>query len=276
MKKSTYISYGLILIGSLAMSIGVVSFLSPNHITTGGTAGMAILFHFIFNLPIGLLMGLINLPLLVIGYQFLGKKFTILSAVCILLIMLFVDLFSKGIPIPKLNDNLLLATIYGGVFIGFGLGCIFKVGASAGGGTIIARIVSNKFSIKASSVLLFLDAMIVISSGLVFDSFEMALWSLISIYVTTKLIDTVLTGAPTQKIVHISSLKNLNELSALIHEQMGITGTIVKGNDLSNSEYKDIIFIMIDKTRLMTLKELVLSYDSQVKMIVMEASEILA
>ena len=169
----------------------------------------------------------------------------------------------------------MLATLYGGVIIGVGLGLIFKGGASAGGGTILAKIISSNSSIKTSTVVLMLDAIVVVSAGFVFQSIELGLWSLISIYVASKLIDAILVGAQGQKIVHISSTKNLTELSNLISEQIGVSGTIVKGNDLGEKEYKDIIFIMIDKTRLNTLKQLVSAYDKDVKMIVMEATEIL-
>ena len=82
-------------------------------------------------------------------------------------------------------------------------------------------------------------------------------------------------GASNQKIVHISSSKNLKELSLIISENLGISGTIIKGNDLGDTEYKDIIFIMIDKNKLSPLKHLVLQYDINVKMIVMEATEVL-
>ena len=152
---------------------------------------------------------------------------------------------------------------------------IFKGGASAGGGTILAKIISASTDIKTSTVILILDALVVASAGIVFNSIELALWSLISIYVGSKLIDLILVGASNQKIVHISSSKNLNEISLVISENLGISGTIIKGNDLGNTEYKDIVFIMIDKNKLNILKQLVFQYDKNVKMIVMEATEVL-
>jgi uncharacterized membrane-anchored protein YitT (DUF2179 family) len=115
----------------------------------------------------------------------------------------------------------------------------------------------------------------VTAGGIVFNSMELALWSLISIYVASKLIDLILVGANSQKIVHISSAKSLKELSLIITENLGISGTIIKGNDLGDTEYKDIIFLMIDKNKLTPLKQLVLEYDQNVKMIVMEATEVL-
>ena len=269
------VNYIFILLGSFAMAFGVVAFLSPNHIATGGTAGLAIVLHNVFKLPIGVLMGLINIPLLLVGLKYLGKQFALKSIFCIASVVIFVDLFAQYFHLPVLSNNLMLATLYGGVIIGVGLGLIFKGGASAGGGTILAKIISSNSSIKTSTVVLMLDAIVVVSAGFVFQSIELGLWSLISIYVASKLIDAILVGAQGQKIVHISSTKNLTELSNLISEQIGVSGTIVKGNDLGEKEYKDIIFIMIDKTRLNTLKQLVSAYDKDVKMIVMEATEIL-
>ena len=269
------LNYLFIVLGSFTMAFGVVGFLSPNHVATGGTAGMAILFNQLLPISIGSWMAIINIPLLIIGVKYLGKKFAIKTLVCILSIILFVDVLSKIILLPALSNNLMLATLYGGVAIGVGLGLIFKGGASAGGATIIAKIISIQRPVKPSSVVMILDAFVVISSGFVFKSVELALWSLISIYATSKLIDTILVGAQSQKIVHISSYKNLHELSKVISENMGISGTIIKGNDLQVSEYKDIIFLMVDKTRLNELKQLVFNYDENVKMIVMEAVEIL-
>jgi uncharacterized membrane-anchored protein YitT (DUF2179 family) len=273
--KTEVINYLFILLGSAVMAFGIVGFLSPNHIATGGTAGLAIVLNHVFNLSIGTWMALINIPLLLITLKSLGKRFAIKTIVCIAAIVVLVDFFAKVIQLPALSTNLMLATLYGGVTIGVGLGLIFKGGASAGGASILAKLFNEKFGIKSSTVILILDAIIVASAGFVFHSIELALWSLISIYVASKLIDTILVGAQSQKIVHISSIKNLHELSKIISDNLGISGTIIKGNDLQISEYKDIIFIMIDKNRLNELKQIVLQYDKDVKMVVMEATEIL-
>ncbi|MBN8696918.1 MAG: YitT family protein [Bacteroidetes bacterium] len=273
--RTEVLNYASIILGSLIMAFGVVAFLSPNHIATGGTAGLAIVLNSVFNLPVGVLMALINVPLLAFGLKYLGKKFAIKTVFCILAIVVFVDVLAHIIHLPSLSNNLMLATLYGGVTVGVGLGMIFKGGASAGGGSIIAKIIAANSNLKTSTVVLILDALVVVSASIVFKSIELALWSLISIYVTSRLIDTVLVGVQGQKIVHISSSKNLTELSTFISSELGVSGTIVKGNDLGANEYKDIIFIMIDKNRLNALKQLVSNYDPNVKMIVMEATEVL-
>ena len=273
--KNEIANYTYILLGSLAMAFGVVAFLSPNHVATGGTAGLAIVLSNVLPLSVGLLMLLINIPLLLVSLKYLGKKFAIKTIICIAFIVLFVELFTKILRLPSFSNDLMLATLYGGLSVGLGLGLIFKGGSSAGGGTILAKIISSKTSMKTSTVILILDALVVLSAGYVFKSVELALWSLISIYVGSKVIDTILVGGQSQKIVHISSSKNLNELSRIISESIGVSGTIVSGNDLERSEYRDIIFIMIEKNKLNVLKQIVSNYDSKVKMIVMEATEIL-
>ncbi len=273
--KIEILNYGFILIGSMSLAFGVVAFLAPNNIATGGAAGLAILLHYVFNLPIGVLFLLINVPLLIIGVKYLGEIFAIKTAISILLISFFVDIFTVVIHLPNLSNNLLLATLYGGLAIGVGLGLVFKGGASAGGGTILAKIVASKTSIKTSTIVLVLDGIIVIFAGIYFKNIEISLWSLMSIFVAIKLIDTVLIGASNQKIVHISSINNLNELSNIITKTLGVTGTIVSGSSLSATEHKEIIFLVIDKSRFNTLKQLVANYDENVKMIVMEATEVL-
>lgn len=275
MTKNNFISVLYILFGSIVMALGIVGFLAPNHIATGGTAGLAIVINELIPLSIGLWMASVNIPLLILGFRYVGKKFALKTILCIGLIICSVDILSKIIKLEPLSQNLMLATLYGGVLIGVGLGLIFRGGASAGGASIVAKIVNTKYAIKSSAVIMVLDALVVISAGIVFKSIELALWSLISIYVGSKLIDAILIGAQSQKIVHISSVKNLHDLSKIISDELGVSGTIIKGNDLQISEYKDIIFLMIDKNRLQELKQLVQEYDNQVKMIVMEAAEVL-
>jgi uncharacterized membrane-anchored protein YitT (DUF2179 family) len=261
--------------GSFMMALSICAFLAPNQIATGGTAGLAIVMNEIYALSIGIWMAIINIPLLVISLKYLGKRFAVNTIFCIGFIILFIEVFTKGFEIKAFSNDLMLSTLYGGILMGIGLGLIFKGGASAGGASIIARILNNKFKVKTGTIIMMIDGLVILMAGLVFKSIELALWSLISIYVASKLIDMILVGAQNQKIVHISSVKNLHVLSKIIADELGISGTVIKGNDLQISEYKDIIFLMIEKNRLQELKQIVFNYDSQVKMIVMEANEVL-
>ncbi|MCC7332575.1 MAG: YitT family protein [Flavobacteriales bacterium] len=274
-RKTEIKNYIFIFFGCLFLSFGMVAFLIPNKIATGGIAGLSIIFHHLFGLPAGTVLALVNIPLLLVSVKYLGKKFALRTVVVIALASFFIDLLAEGFNFPVLSTNTLLATLYGGVSIGIGLGLIFKGDASAGAGTILAKILNDKWGTKTGDVILVIDAIVVVLAGVVFKDVELALWSLISIYVTSKLIDIILTGKRNEKIVHIAS-DNLEKLSQIMEEELGFTGTILKGKDLNFSHERNIIFVVVDMGRLSALRNLVQEFDPKAFMVVMEASELLA
>lgn len=274
LNRSEIRNFIFIVLGCIFLSLGMVGFLIPNKIATGGIAGLSIVLHHLFKMPTGFLLAIVNVPLLLVSVKYLGKKFAIRTIITIALIAILVDFFAEILKFPALSDNTLLATLYGGVAVGIGLGLIFKGDASAGAGTILAKILNQKLGIKTGNVILVLDAVVVISAGIVFQDIELALWSLISIYVASKLIDIILTGRQHEKIVHIAA-KNLEELSRKIADELGINGTILKGKDLNFDFDKNVILIVVEINRLNALKNLVQEFDSNAFMVVMEASELL-
>lgn len=272
--KAELKNYLFIIVGAIFLATGMVGFLIPNKIATGGIAGLSIILHHLFELPTGVILMLVNIPLLLLSLNYLGKKFAIRTIITIVIIALFVDLLGEIYAIAAFSDNTLLSSLYGGVFVGIGLGLIFKGESSAGAGTIIAKILNEKANIKTGDAILILDALVVVAAGVVFKDIELALWSLISIYVSAKLINLLLTGSKHQKIVHIA-LDNPEKIQQKITEELGITGTLMQGNDLYNSNHKNIIFIVVDNSKINVLKNMVHSADPKALMIVMEATELL-
>lgn len=272
--KKEFINIAFILIGTLLVALGVVGFLIPNKIATGGTSGLAIVLFHLLKLPMGVLLFAINLPLLIVGLKYLGKRFALKTVFAILLMSVFIDLLNEHFHLQALSNNLLLSTIYGGLIIGLGIGFIFKGEASAGGGTIIAKIVCGRTDLKPGTVILIIDIFVVSLSAIVFKNLELALWSMISIYVSSKFIDLVISGRRQNKIVHIAS-KNLTELNQIITEEIGVTGTIIKGNNLRFKEERNVLLISVSKNRIISLKNLVSDYDSSARMVVFEATELL-
>lgn len=272
--KSELKNYLFIIVGAIFLAAGMVGFLIPNKIATGGIAGLSIILHHLFELPTGVILILVNIPLLLLSLNYLGKKFAIRTIITIVITALFIDLLSEVYNITAFSDNTLLSSLYGGVFVGIGLGLIFKGESSAGAGTIIAKILNEKANIKTGDAILILDALVVVAAGVVFKDIELALWSLISIYVSAKLINLLLTGSKHQKIVHIA-LDNPEKLQQKITEELGITGTLMQGSDLYSSNHKNIIFIVVDNSKINILKKIVHSADPKALMIVMEATELL-
>ena len=205
--KNELINYIFIITGSLILSLALVGFFLPNEIITGGTAGLALLLHYITPLTIGSLIALINLPLLIIGNKYLGKMFAIRTIITILMISLFIDLFSQIIKIEAFIIDTILASIFGGIFVGLGLALVIKGNSSAGGSTILAKIISSKTEIKAGQVILIIDIIILLSSLFIFEDRAKVLWSIISIYITSKMIDYILTGSLNKKVVYLVTQK---------------------------------------------------------------------
>ena len=260
--------------GSLILALGIILFLAPNRIATGGTPGMAILLSYVINLPIGSLILLINLPLLLAGGNMLGKAFATRSVVAIVLTSVFIDLFTQFIHLQPLSQELLLATLYGGIGVGVGVGLILRGNASAGGTTIIARVVAARSNYKPGQVILFFDIFIIVASGFVFQNIERALWSMISIYVTAKCIDMILTGTLSEKIVHIAT-NQAELLSRKIIEQLGQQGTILSGTGLHKDEQKTLIFVTVDARQIGLLRDIIRNNDPDAFMVVMDAAEML-
>ena len=260
--------------GSVFLAAGVALFLAPNQVATGGTAGLAILLNYLLKLPIGGLMLLVNLPLLLLGWKMLGRAFVLRSVAAIGLSSLLVDLFGEIMRLPPLSNDLLLATLYGGIGVGVGVGLILRGDASAGGTTVIARLVAARSRFRSGQVILFCDFLIIVASGLVFAEVERALWSLISIYVTAKCVDMVLTGALTEKVVHITS-DRADLLSRKIVEHLGRQGTILNGTGLDPAERKTLIFVTVDARRITLLRDIIRNNDPEAFMIVMDAAEML-
>ncbi|MGB5444880.1 MAG: YitT family protein [Psychromonas sp.] len=266
--------YIFLLFGALLIALAVVLFFIPNHFTTGGTPGMAILLHHLSGFSISSMVIAINVPLIIWGIKYIGKKFAAKTIITIILISVFIDFFTQNLTEIVITNNILLASIFGGIIIGFGVGLIIKGNSSAGGSTIIARIAYENARIKPAKVIMLIDILIVACSIYIFKDIEKALWSIISIYATSKSIDMVLTGTLTTKVIHITTNK-AEELSIAISDNLEEKGTILTGSGLKNNEDKKIIFLVIDVKKISRLKEIIKQTDDQAFMLVMEASEML-
>ncbi|MCF6319051.1 MAG: YitT family protein [Proteobacteria bacterium] len=271
MNKQEIKNIVLITIGATFLAAGVVFFLYPAKIITGGTPGLGLLAHYLTDISIGKAMLAINIPLLVLGKRYLKTGFVIRTIYAMIVTSIAVDLLVYYVDFPVIK-SLLISTLYGGVCVGLGVGLVLKANASAGGTTIIARIIASKTQLKPGSVIVVLDAIIVVSVGIIFKNFEGVLWSIISIYVSAMVIDKIVTGGISEKLINIVSDKT-DEISMAIINELGRDGTIVSGQNLSREHDKSIVFVVINAKSIIQLRELVLNIDKDALMIVMEASE---
>jgi len=274
-KKKYLIEYLYILIGALCLSFGAVTLLSPNEIITGGGIGIALLFHFIFpSLTLGMYIALVSVPFIALGFIYYGKKYTLKTFITMILLSFFTDFFKEVLELKPLVDDILLGAIFGGIFIGLGVGLIIKGKSSTGSTSVLGEILASKTKFKVAEVLLAIDALILISSIFVYGDIKKSLYSMLGVYITSKVIDMVLTGRPSKKIVNIVSNK-IEDLIPHIREKIEEHGTIVSGVGLHKGQEKNVIFITVEANKIQLLRDIISKHDPEAFLVITEASEIL-
>lgn len=263
-----------ILLGAIILSLGVTLFFIPNHIAAGGTPGIATLINHVADFPIGVIMFCINVPLVLLSIKFIGKTFAFKTIFAICISSFSVDFIREVLMIEAFTHEPILGSIFGGILIGFGLGFIIEGNASAGGPSIIAKIIALKMNKRQENVIIILDALIVISAGFVFNNIESTLWSLVGVYASFKSIDVIVTGRQIDKSVHISS-SNIEELSSQIYNSFGKEGIIIKGVSSNFNQERKILMLVIPNNRIVELQEIVYRFDKESMIVVNDVSEML-
>ena len=263
--------YIIITIGVLIAVSGLNLFLVPNKIAAGGVSGLATIFYHVFDIPLGLSIIVLNIPLFIFGLRLLGKSFTLRTIYALLLYSLAAEL----IPIPASSHDMFLGAIYGGVLTGIGVGMVVWSGGSTGGTDMAAKILSTRFKSVGMGAFVFgIDFIVITASGIIFEP-EVALYAIASLYLATKLIDFFTTGLGIAKAFYIISDKN-TEIADLIMHQMsrGVTAFNAKG--LYSGKEKSVLLCVLKwRTEGAKLKKLVKSIDPNAFVIVADVKEVL-
>lgn len=270
--KNKVHQYLFIAIGCLASSASINLFLVPHHLLSGGVSGIAIIFYFLFNLPIGLQVFLMNVPLLYASYKFIGKNYTITSIYGTILFSIAVDatgFLSAYNPI----DDPILASLTGGILGGIGSGLIFRVNGSAGGLDIVAAIVKKYYSFNFGMVGFAANCVIMLIAALLFG-LKLAVLTLLSMFVSANLTDKVVEGFNNKKTIFIVSYKS-DEIAKLILSEVGRGATILHGEGAFTRQDKRVIFVVVSLTQIAKIKLLVQEADPNAFMIVQDATEVM-
>lgn len=261
--------YFFIFIGASSLALGVVLFLIPNHIVAGGTPGISIIINYFTGIPAGMLMFLINIPLVLMSMKYISKEFALRTVFSILVSSSVVDILREYFHLTAWTNDPILSSIFGGIAIGIGLGFIIAGNASAGGPSIVARYIADRMDWKQNNVIIAFDFMIVITAGIAFARIESALLSLIVVYATGKGLNAILSGRPSKKVVHIFS-KNAKLLRQYIIAALGKNEVVFEGV----GETEHILILIIDSTQIRVVREIVKEHDKEGFLVVIEASEL--
>lgn len=264
----------LIIFGAMFSAFGIVCFLVPNDMVTGGTSGLSLVFHHAAGFfSIGVWMAIINLPLLMVAMRYFGKRYVTKSIITILLIAGCTDILSEFLQVGAVTSQSVLVAVFGGAMIGVGIGLIIRAKSSGGGTVIVASLVSLKTNFKTSEIILFFDAIIITLSFFVLPDIDRILWSVIGIYVSSKVLDVMLSGRVTKKLVHIATSKP-KRVSEEIVKKFALYGTLLHGENIKMQKDSKIILVVIDATKIQTLEELVHKYDENAFLIITDAAKL--
>jgi len=271
MKK--FKEYILITIGFLLTAIAFEYFFFSNSIASGGVSGLALIMKEIFNIDPGIVMILCNIVLFILAFIFLGGSFGIKSAYAAFGLSISMSIIEKFTTPVAITDNLILATIFGSVIIALGAVIIFNQGASTGGTSIIAKLLSEYFNINIGVALLIVDSLIIILATFTFG-IELGLFGLIGVYLSSTLIDKFIDGFSECKQVFIFTQKE-ELVSKYIIKDVDRGCTIFKGKGGYTKKENVVILTVLDRKQFIRLKKFMKTEDPTAFITVNEASEVL-
>ena len=265
--------YGVICVGALLYAAGFQFFLYPNNITSGGVVGTAMIINQLSGLPVGVMTMLLNIPLFIVAWRHFGLDFLLGSLAGMGLSSILVDVFA-GFGLSLTHDPMLAAVI-GGVVKGAGLGIIYYVGATTGGIDIVVKILRSRLSsVNFGTIMLALDAVIIVAYAMILGRYESAMYSLIAMYVTTKVVDLVLYGIDNACICYIISEKNAEITNEIVNGALHRGVTLLDGKGAYSGSHRDVLMCVIKRQQIGQLKRLVKGYDERAFFIVTNAKNV--
>ena len=267
------VKYALIVLGSVIYAIGFQFFMFPNHIVSGGVTGVAMIINRFTNWPVGMMVLAMNIPLFVIAWRHFGLDYLIGSLVGTAVASICVDLMALSSFVA--THDPMLGSIIGGVIKGAGMGIIYYVGASTGGVDILAKMLRQKYQqINFGTIVLIIDVVIVVAYALALRQYESAMYSLIGMYVVSKVVDLALYGIDNSSLCYIVSEKSEELAQEIIsgHVHRGVT--ILEGEGAYSHTRKNVIMCVIKRTQMGEMRRLVRRVDERAFFIVTDAKNV--
>jgi uncharacterized membrane-anchored protein YitT (DUF2179 family) len=266
----------MINVGIILIALGLIWFLEPNTIAPGGVTGLAIVIERLTGVPIYITNLIINVPLFILGIVVLGKGAGVKTAYGTLGLSGFLVLLTnvEFTNSPATADPL-LASIFGGVIVGIGIGLLFKVGGSTGG-TDLAGAILNKFfpSLSAAKLMMFVDICVIVLAGVVSGKVETALYSSFCLYIMVKAADFIVEDLNYSKSFYIISRKS-EEISERIIKELERGVTALQGRGMYSGEEKDILMCVVNRAQVQKVKNIVREIDPEAFVMLNTTHEVL-
>lgn len=263
------IAFIMITIGAVMTAVALECFLLPNTVLDGGVNGISIIISKLFDLPLSILVVLLNIPFMYIGYKHLGKAFLFRTIYAIVAFSLFLELAAE---LGTFTEEILLATVFGGMILGVGVGLIIRFGGCIDGTESLAMVISKKTNLSVGQIVLIFNLVIYTCAGFIFG-FDRAMYSLLTYVITFKAIDTVSEGLEQAKAALIVTAKG-TKLSKEIYEKLGRTTTTIRGKGLISGE-KEVLYCVLTRIEIFELRHLVEKMDESAFVTILDVSDII-
>ncbi len=262
-----------ITLGCAIFALGFDLFLEPNDLNVGGMSGLAMVARKLLGFgSIGVLTAMFNVPLFLLGAKKLGKKFLFGSLAGMLLSSLFIDLFAG---IPKPGTEILLDSLYGGLFVGAGLGLVFLAGATTGGSDIAAKLLRRRFrSASLGKVMLVIDLAIITLTGVVFQDLSKTLYSALPLAVSSLVMDQLLYGLDHSTVALIIS-ERYEQVSKAIEIRLDRGATVLDGSGSYTGKPRPVLMSAVRQRELPEVKAIVREIDPDAFVILLPAHQVL-
>ncbi|WP_026575144.1 YitT family protein [Bacillus sp. UNC438CL73TsuS30] len=258
-----------ITIGAIIMATGLEIFLVPNNVIDGGITGISIMLSHITGWQLGIFLFLFNLPFVYLGFKHLGKSFAISTIYGIFVLSIFTSLFH---PVPAFTNDILLATVFGGIIAGIGVGIVIRNGGALDGTEILAIVINKKVPFSVGEIIMFFNVFILGASGFLFG-WDRAMYSLLAYVLATKAIDTVVAGMEGSKSVWIIS-EEAHVIGQAVTERLGRGVTYFEGRGAFSGDNKKVIFSIITRLEESKLKNLVEDIDPSAFLAIADVSDV--
>ncbi|MGQ9556714.1 MAG: YitT family protein [Desulfurispora sp.] len=259
-------------LGVLLTAAGLDMFLIPQKIAAGGVSGIATVLYYLMHAPVGLTMLVLNIPLFVWAFFRLGWRVCLHSMYGTVGLSLAVDILMPWLPVP--THDPLLGAVFGGVVTGLGLGIVFRYHGTTGGTELLAAILRTYTGANVGQLLFLVDAAVVLFAGLVFKSYELALYALIAVFVTAWLIDIVQEGFSYAKAFLIIS-DHSREIAGQVLAQLDRGATALQGRGMYTGREREVLLVVVSRSEVTRLKDLVRQVDPRAFVILADVHEVL-
>jgi uncharacterized membrane-anchored protein YitT (DUF2179 family) len=249
-----------IVIGTAIMSFGLVNFNMQNMLAEGGFTGITLLLYFLFNWDPSYTNLILNIPLFFIGWKILGRNAFLYTIIGTVGLSVFLWIFQRYTINMPLQDDLTLAALFAGVFLGIGLGIIFRYGGTTGGVDIIARLVQKYFGWGMGKTMFLFDICVIAVSMLTYLNYKQAMYTLVAVFIGARVIDFIQEGAYSARGAMIVSDKN-KDIAAKIMEEMDRGVTVLRGYGSFTKTEREVLYCVVAKNEIVRLKNLITSVD---------------